>query len=424
MIKIILAIFLIGCFMNGFAQDIKSITIKNTSAVVVYDSIVNGIEIHSDTIIKKSCVRRLWFTTCKNDTSVNTTTNSYIDTLHLVRTLNKPVEMKYIFALATLLPVLQIQGQVYRLTKYGFSLAYDSIPIPPASATEYGVFKLTPGTFSQRINDVKESGATLFRLSYLNGAGYAIQQVADSGLNVELTFNYNQIGVNNGYATDSNSFKHDLLQTLASATAKPKYITVRNEFANPNYWDTSHIERYVNNELNPAVHIGDSMGIPVGDGGFLPNLVFTLLKYYQDNNLTDSINWLCDSTGISPSSTSSPSVIKTMRLYAYVLDSSNINAIYNQHWVEPFGLMDTTHTTTSSVLPVLINYVKSRTGKRNMTSEFHTENNSQDLLFALCDEFNSTEPVTEEYFSGDTALGSVDLLSYYALWIASLSALP
>ncbi len=105
--------------------------------------------------------------------------------------------------------------------------------------------------------------------------------------------------------------------------------------------------------------------------------------------------------------------------YAYVLDSSNINAVYNQHWSEPLS-GDTSITTTTGVLPVLINYVKSRTGKRNMTNEFHTENHSQSLLFDLCNEFNSTSPVTEEYFSGNTALGSVDLLSDFALWLQSL----
>ncbi len=419
MIKIVLIVLLINCFMMGFGQDIRSVTIKNKSIEVVYDSVFKTTETHYDTTIKKSCTKRLWITKCTYDTTVKTSTTNYFDTSTFIRVYFKPTEMKYLFALATLLPVLQIDGQVYKPTKYGFSLSYDTVPTPPASETEYGVFKLTPGTFAQRIHDVKASGATLFRLSYLNGAGYAIQQVADSGLDVELTFNYNQLNVGNGYATDSNSFKHDLLQTLASATAKPKYITVRNEFANWNYWDTSHIDRYVNNELNPAVHIGDSMGIVVGDGGFLPNLIYTLLKYYQDNSLTDSVTWLCSATGISPSSTSSPSVIRTMTLYAYVLDNSNINAVYNQHWVEPLS-GDTSITTTTGVLPVLINYVKSRTGKRNMTNEFHTENNSQALLFELCNEFNSTEPVTEEYFSGDTALGSVDLLNYYALWLASL----
>ncbi len=292
--------------------------------------------------------------------------------------------------------------------------------VPPISATEYGVFKLTPGTFAQRIHAVKASGATLFRLSYLNGAGYNIQQIADSGLNVELTFNYNQLNENNGYAIDSNDFKHDLLATLDLSTTKPKYITVRNEFANWNYWDTSHIERYVQNELNPAVHIGDSMGIIVGDGGFLPNLIYTLLKYYQDNSLADSVTWLCNATGISPSSTSSPAVIRTMTLYNYVLNNAAPNAVYNQHWQEPFN-GDTTLTTTSGVLPILINYIKSRRGCDNMTNEFHTENNSQNLLVALCNEFNSTGPVTEEYFSGDTDLGSVDLLPFYAIWLASLA---
>ncbi len=318
-----------------------------------------------------------------------------------------------------LIGCFQIHGQSNRITKYGFSLSFDSSLTPIIPTTEYGVFKLTPGTLSERIHDVKESGATLFRLSYLNGAGYSIQQVSDSGLDVELTFNYNQIGVNNGYATDSNSFKHDLLTTLASAIAKPKYITVRNEFSYWNYWDTSHIDRYVKNELNPAVHIGDSLGIIVGDGGYLPNMIYTLLKYYQDNSLTDSVTWLCDATGISPSSPSSPAVQRTMRLYAYVLDSSELNADYNQHWSEPLS-GDTSITTTTGVLPVLINYVKSRTGKNNLTNEFHTDNHSETLLFSLCDEYNSTSPVIMEYFSGDTDLGSIDLLDDYAAWLQSI----
>lgn len=343
----------------------------------------------------------------------------------------------YIILFLLVIATYCCNAQEVKLTKYGFGLYFDTTTVPPPpppaedTSTTWGILVANSDDYpdlAARIHRAKELGLTIFRYGYIFGNVYRAQQIIDSGMQVELTFNYyaasNDGNPNNnaGYVTDTATFKTDLANTLNSTTGKPVRICIRNEPANYNYWDTSHPERYVN-ELRAAATVCESFGIPVHDGGMLQNSMYKLFRYYEDNNLTDSLQLLTDRTGIT--NTNSPNVQTVINwndvVWAGIASIPYITEA-NLHFYYSWRA-DTANYVSPRLIPELGRHLMSVTGKGIITNETGTNNHSWQLLYAELDEWRELNAKYVAYYAGNgyedgcTNACAIDLSDYYRTYL-------
>jgi hypothetical protein len=312
-------------------------------------------------------------------------------------------------------------------THYGFGLSSGEIVTPPPDdvAIEYGAFVLASATYptpAQRITRTKELHCTVFRYNFTHGDINRTDQIWDSGCEVAMTYNFADTQDSAAYPTDTVTYSTHLHSTLASSTHKPKWLFITNEPANYDYWQVD-VNRFIN-ILDAGIREGHKFGCLVGDGGATFDLVYMLFKYYQDNNLTDSLQWLKDASGI----TTINGPIAQAKIAFYTAEFAYIKTsaadFFNVHSYEPPRPgTDTFPTTTSKILPVMIDYLRSTLGKDVISNEVGSTNHSQALTYEELDEWKRklSENTTCKllcYYAGETpGQYAVDNSDYYAAWL-------
>jgi hypothetical protein len=110
----------------------------------------------------------------------------------------------------------------------------------------------------------------------------------------------------------------------------------------------------------------------------------------SNRGLADSVTWLNNALGL-PTNLNSTYALTQEAWYIPLLAgfaASQIDYV-NFHWYEP-PRTDTLPTTTSGVLPPLINYLRVITGKKVITTEAGCRNHSDALLSQMFTEINNT----------------------------------
>lgn len=286
-----------------------------------------------------------------------------------------------------------------------YSITYQSGNLSVTSSAPaiiYGAFILNsfPSSLAQKIHQSKSIAPLNKAYRYNTNRGdnfYSVKQIQDSGLLCAMTFNNRPVQdvayFPTGAALTAFTKTLDSLLTIR----KPDLLSIENEEGNTSYHKGT-VQDYLA-ELNASTTVAHAHNVPISNGGLTLGAVYALRKYYQDNNLMDSVTWLNTAMGLNPSNTS----YAQSQLDWYIpllagIAAGNTDYI-NFHWYEP-PRTDTVPTTTSGVLPPLINYIRIATGKPVITTEAGCRNSSTPLLFQMFNEINHAGCVWGIYYDG------------------------
>lgn len=203
----------------------------------------------------------------------------------------------------------------------------------------------------------------------------------------------------------------------AHAGDLPDHIALQNEEPNPNYWSGSPTD-YIN-WLNGATLIAHNHGVSVSNGGLIMNIVYYVRWVYQQEGNTAMVNEI-NARGHLYAGTGPAAqlVIDWYKVEVPALAASNIDYI-DLHWYEPmFNLKNDNPNsdTTTGILPIIINFLQERTGKKIISTEFGTDNGSQALFNQLADEFNDNGVKIRIYYAGDGPVAELHP-QYWEDWI-------
>lgn len=318
----------------------------------------------------------------------------------------------------------------YHINKYGFSIKVThEIPTPPIdSTTTWGAFVLTSATYptlSARLDRAEYLLANtprIFRYNPTDGDVNHVDDIFARDFLTCLTYNFASTDHHATIPTDTVTYSSHLNSFLSSATHKPEYLTSFNEMFNDNYWTVNAVDAC--NILDATVREGHKFGCLVGNGGATFPVVYMLLRYYEDNGLTDSVTWFQLHTGLI----SSHSILGSQSVSRYTYEWNFINAMadkpdfYNVHWYTP-ERSDTLPTTTDGVFPVLIDFIRKNLGIDVATNEYGSRNHSQVLLNQALTEAYTKHLMFVCYYAGETAgFQAVDNSEYFKQYIESLLA--
>jgi hypothetical protein len=303
----------------------------------------------------------------------------------------------------TLTSASVFNGATNHTGNYTISYQTGSLTVTaPTTSIIYGAFILNSfqSSLAQKIHQSKSIASLNKAYRYNTNRGdnfYSVKQIQDSGLLCAMTFNNRPVQdvayFPTGAALTAFTKTLDSLLTIR----KPDLLSIENEEGNTSYHKGT-VQDYLA-ELNASTTVAHAHNIPISNGGTTLGAVYALRKYYQDNNLTDSVTWLNTAMGLNPSNTS----YAQSQLDWYIpllagIAASNIDYI-NFHWYEP-PRTDTLPTTTSAVLPPLINYLRIATGKPVITTEAGCRNSSTPLLFQMFNEITQAGCVWAIYYDG------------------------
>lgn len=277
------------------------------------------------------------------------------------------------------------------------------IPTPPPSDIIYGVFILNTGTTlsarTSRANTIKGTlPAFAFRYNYDRGDNtYSVQTIKNAGLLVAMTYNNRRVQdvayFPTGAALTATVHTVDSLLTVS----KPDILSIENEEGNQSYHKGTVTDYLA--ELNAITVVAHAHNVPISNGGTTIGVVYAMRKWFSDRGRADSVTWLNNALGLSPNTSFGQAQIDWYVPLLNGIAASNVDYI-NFHWYEP-PRTDTFPTTTSKVLPVLINYLRTITGKEVITTEAGTRNHSSALLFEMFDEITNGDCKLAVYYDGD-----------------------
>jgi hypothetical protein len=288
------------------AQDLRSVTIKSKTVEIKYDSTVQTPGIQYDTLIKKSWRKYKGNADFTIDTTSSQTRITRGETITVIKSFQKPVEMKFLFSTMTAsVFALTINGQTFNASKYGFGWFTDTtaaiIP-PPPSSTTYGALWATwsgsqaltaTGTFYP-FNEIR----SLVMFSSWNGTNSPItEQYLTSNREVVLNVHdFSQDGSHHYSEINLTTWQANVT-TLVNSISKPTEVLLSsfNEEANRNYSiieTPSDMEKYVQ-ATSILGRVANTRDIKVSNGGITTNsLVFTTYRYLSDIHSSDTIDFL------------------------------------------------------------------------------------------------------------------------------------
>lgn len=408
------------------AQELKSITIKNSIVQLSCDSVIQTAGVRYDSTFKKSCTKYKSSTSCNIDTTVTQSKITKADTIIVIKTYNKPVEMKFIFnALLATVFAVQVNGQTFNASKYGFAWYSDTTTVA-AVPINYGMFVLSRsvpplGMLTQRISRVDSlvpRSPKWYRLNFTYSGPSSItncinniQNIHVAGLKVELTYDETlrlSSGGSGLFATDTAAMGRHLDSIFSVAPVD--LVVCRNEPSTTDY-TTDTAAHYIP-EMLCLIYHAHKYGIKVSAYTTTQTGVYALYDYYQSNGLTDSLSWLQDVSGIH--SITGPVAQHAIFFFNTIMPAvAASNSDYaDVHYYAPFGL-DKTDTTWSDLFKVFVAFVRSQSGKDVTVTEFGTDNNSQYLLNRFLNEMFGLNIKYQIYFDGDNSRDAVNLSDYY-----------
>lgn len=179
----------------------------------------------------------------------------------------------------------------------------------------------------------------------------------------------------------------------------PDQINIQNEEPNTNYW-SGPVSDYVN-WMNAAAEVCHKYNVPVSNGGLLQNIVYYMRWVYQQEGKTDSVNIINQRANLGPNTgTAAQFFIDWYKVEIPAIAASTLTYVC-QHWYEPSLRNDPNRTTSSGLLPLVIQFLRSRTGKPVIITEFGTDNPSENLFNQLADEIDASGVKCRVYYSGD-----------------------
>jgi hypothetical protein len=279
----------------------------------------------------------------------------------------------------------------------------DTVIHTDTTKTLYGVFIFNqpPTPFATRLNRAKNIAPNLqaFRYNVDRGeAAYKVKEIQDSGLLAALVFNWKPVGDVAYFPTGSDLTAMGVTLDSLLTIRKPDLLSIENEEGNPGYHKGTPYDYLA--ELNAMTVISHAHHVPISNGGTTQGVVYALRKWYVDRGETDSVTWLNTVLNLPVN----PTPYGTQQENWYIpllagIATSNIDYI-NVHWQEP-PRTDTFPTTTSKVLPRIINYVRVITGKPVITNEAGCRNHSTALLKEMFYEITNGGCKWAIYFDGN-----------------------
>jgi hypothetical protein len=256
-----------------------------------------------------------------------------------------------------------------------------------------------------------------YRYNSDRGEVYRVKQVKDSGLFVSWVFQ-------NRPVTDIAYFPTGAALTAFTTTldssltaARPDILSIENEEGKPEYHKGTVLD-YLN-ELNACVAVSHAHKVPISNGGLTQGVVYAMRRWYINRGRADSVTWLNNALNL-PTNLNNTYAQSQEAWYIPLLAGFAVSEMdyVNLHWYEP-PHMDTLPVVTTGVLPPLINYIRTVTGKQVITTEAGTRNHSNALLFQMFTEINDTNIPIAIYYDGVGSL-AVQNEAGYILFLASL----
>jgi hypothetical protein len=292
-------------------------------------------------------------------------------------------------------------------------------PVPPDERL-YGVFilpvPLTP--LAQRLHRIKTEGlGTIFRdnqnsNTFIDNS----KQIHDSALLQSLTYNYRHPQQIAYFPTGAglNLWADTLSYNLRRMNQRPDFIHFENEEANTLYHKGT-VYDYIN-LLQRGIDTAHKYGIAVGNGGTIQNIVAYIRYVYQQEGKTDSANLIRDSAHLPQNPNAyGLAVIDWNKVFIPWVAQSNLDFI-DLHWYEYFNNNIRDRTTTSKLLPIVINFLQSRTGKPVISTEIGTRGDNQPMFNEMMNECKNAGMNRMIYFSGNGP-AATDHADYWALWL-------
>lgn len=258
-----------------------------------------------------------------------------------------------------------------------------------------------PIPYGTRIGQVNIYDCNAFRNNLNVGNQWNVKQVLDSGHTPIMTYNdpaccqLNYFNTGAALETAKSTFTAYL---NANQNAKPAVISFNNEEPNNNYWKGTVYDYLLT--LNALTTIAHSYGIPTSNGGILQNIVYYMRYVYQQEGKTDSVN-LINKRGqlFTGTGAAAQYFIDWYKVEIPGIAASQVDYV-NFHWYEPSFNISTTSDTTTGLLPLVIQFLRSRTGKPVICTEFGSKYNSQALFNQVADEINNSGVYMRVYYYG------------------------
>lgn len=308
----------------------------------------------------------------------------------------------------------------YAITYQGGTL---TVTQPAGPGLNYGVFVLTSPTyptFQSRLDQAHYINVPVFRYNYTYGMGqYRVGDIIDDGLRVALTWNPRD---NNGtyfpIGTAEINFYAAKLDSFLKLTDKPELVSINNEEGHREYWKGT-VADYLN-WFEACVTVSHNNGIPISNGGTTIGIVYAMLQWYIDEGKpADSIQFIKDAFGITGSATGAYAT-QQREWYQQLLAGFALSDMdyVNMHWYEP-ARDNFTDTVTSGLVPLIINYIQSITGKSVITTETGTKNANNSLLYEMLDQYKAASVAYLIYFAGSSDQGAhaYDNSEGYKAWL-------
>lgn len=266
----------------------------------------------------------------------------------------------------------------------------------PQQATKFGIIELA----NDNIEIARAIGVKYIRLHTILSTDIAVNNfnaAVAAGLKVLLNVDYFD-AKGTPFFTDLITYKAKLSATLTSN--KPELLVVENEENNFDY-HTDDLPNYLA-LLNAAISVAKPLNIPVANGGITccPLKWFVHRYYTEQGNTAAAQSFGAKCIPINEinalNSKKNENIEEEIAVVKFLLNayaSTDIDFV-NIHWYEPAiyrntstaqSIMDTVLTTTSALQEV-VNIVAKITGKKVMSNEMGTMNESAELMSALLQE--------------------------------------
>lgn len=259
-------------------------------------------------------------------------------------------------------------------------------------------------TLAQKINYAISYSCNALRTSHdPERNNWQIGAIKDAGLFSLMTYNTSPVGQpTDAFPTAAEIPWHvNFLDSLLNdhIDELPDIITFQNEEPNTNYW-SGPPQDYVR-WLNAAAAVAHKYNIPCSNGGLLQNVVYYIRWVYQQEGKTDSVNLINQLANLGPNTgTAAQHFIDWYKVEIPAIAASTLDYV-DFHCYEPSLRNDPNRTTASGIIPIIVQFLRSRTGKTVITSEFGTDNPSQNLFNETADDIDGSGVHIRFYYSGD-----------------------
>lgn len=293
------------------------------------------------------------------------------------------------------------------------------VPIPPSGTKINAVFNAGNFTWAYKLNLAKELSNNGIRENNDEDQSWQVKQTHDSGLINLMTYNAPSCCTGNAFYTGT--ALQDAANTLNqhfldNPNDKPDIISFNNEEPNRAYWEGT-AQSYVNT-MNTLAEVAHSHGVPCSNGGILQNVIYYIRWVYQQEGKTDSVNLINARANIGPNTgTAAQELIDWYKVEIPAIAASDLDYV-NFHWYEPAINLDPGSDTTTGLVPIVVNFLRSRTGKPVINTEFGMEGNSRNMFNQLCDELDDSGVDIRVYYNGTGPI-STSHPDWWEAWILS-----